>query len=444
MEDRRTQIERALEKLTQRKRWLDFQYLALHLAKQRWPDLEPTEWWHDGGEDGITVPSQGSDGLKRSLACSLSGTLEKVREDCKRIAGRGVRIDILVFYTPVMVTNLEITAWQEKIRKEFSHDLYVMPRAAVIAVLEFPENAWLCREYLELAFADESDLKSLAERGRSVAVTSLLHWKAEYSYEPDKQIQLAFRSEPEQRDHQSTFPTLKEVCETARRVRGLILKGQPGAGKTITLLQLATAFAEDPQGPIPIIISLPEWASKDQDFLSFLAEEPLYQSAGLSRTDWVRLNQAGRVIFLLNGWNEISTQVLEKASYYLRSLVKNSPATAFVIATRESAMTPPLIKPVILQVEPLGLRQRRAMIAAAQLLNPAAIVDAIEHQPAIEQVTRTPLFLASVIELAREGSAIPASRYGIIEALVEKTEAHPDHSVELIHGPSGGDHRRWI
>jgi hypothetical protein len=286
MEDRRTQIERALEKLTQRKRWLDFQYLALQLAKQRWPDLEPTEWWHDGCEDGITIPSQGSDGLKRSLACSLSGTLEKVREDCKRIAGRRVRIDILVFYTPVGVTNLEITAWQEKIRQEFGHDLYIMPRAAVIAALEPPENAWLCREYLELAFADEPDIESLAARGRSVAATSLLHWKEAYGYEADKQIQLTLRLEPEQRDIQGAFLNLQEVCETARRVRRLILKGPPGAGKTITLLQLATAFTEDPQDPIPIVISLPEWASKDQDFLSFLAEESLYQSAGLSRTDW--------------------------------------------------------------------------------------------------------------------------------------------------------------
>ncbi len=428
----------------QRNRWFDFQCLALQLAKQRWPDLEPTQWWHDGGEDGITVPSQGADGLKRSLACSLSGTLEKVRGDCKRIAERGVDIDILVFYTPVVVTNLEITAWQEKIRQEFRHALYVMPRAAVIAALESPQNAWLCREYLELAFADEPDLESLAARGRSVAAKSLLRWKEEFGYEPDKQIQLTLRLESEKQDQKGTFLNLEEVCKTACRVRGLILKGPPGAGKTITLLQIATVFAEAPRGPIPIVISLPEWGAKDQDFLSFLAEEPLYQSAGLSKTDWLRLNQAGRVIFLLNGWNEISTQVLEKAFYSLRALVKSSPATAFVIGTRESAVTPPLTKPVIVQVEPLEPQQRRDVIAAAQLSNPAAIVDAIEHQPAIEQMTRTPLFLTGVIELARQGSTIPASRYGIIKALVEKTEVHPDHSAELINGPSGGYHRHYL
>lgn len=173
MEERRTQIDLAVEKLIRRQRWYDFELLAFQLARQRWPDLEPTEWWRDGGEDGITMPLLCSDGLRRSLACSLSGTLDKIRQDCKRIAGRKVLIDVLIFYTPSAVPYLEIIKWQDKIRKEFGHDLHVMPRASVIADLERPDNAWLCREYLELNFADEPDIESLATKVCAAATTAL-------------------------------------------------------------------------------------------------------------------------------------------------------------------------------------------------------------------------------------------------------------------------------
>jgi len=443
MENKRTRIELALERLIREQQGNTFERLALQLAKQRWPDIEPTESGHDGGEDGIPVPSQYSDTQKRSLACSITGTLEKVRGDCRRIKERGVRIDLLIFYTPAKVNNLEISEWQKKIQQEFKHDLLVMPRATIVADLERPGTAWLCRDYLGLDFADESDIETLAIMGRNVAIASLQQWKAEYSYEPNQHISLTLRLESDNHTQQGRFLNLQEVCETARQARGLILKGVPGAGKTITLLQLAIAFINDSQAPIPIVISLPEWASKNQDFLNFLAEAPLSQAAGLSKTDWVQLNHAGRVIFLLNGWNEISTEVIQKASSDLRALVRNSPATAFVIATREGTLAP-LLKPAIVQVEPLTPQQRRTIVARANLANPAEIIDIIEHQPALEQITRTPLFLTGVIELDRQGITIPTSRYGIMEALVGNAETHRDHAMALLHGPSRGCHRRYL
>jgi hypothetical protein len=191
-----------------------------------------------------------------------------------------VSLDVLVFYTPVVMTNLEIAAWQEKIRQEFRHDLYVMPRAAIIAALEPPENAWLCRQYLDLAFADESDIESLVVRGRIAAATSLLRWKEEVGYEPDKQIQLTLRLESEKQEQKGTFLNVEEVCNTACYIRGLVLKGPPGAGKTITLLQLATVLTEASEGPIPIVISLLEQWIQDE---SVRVQEP---HSRMSWTNW--------------------------------------------------------------------------------------------------------------------------------------------------------------
>ena len=126
-----TQIELALEDLIRSQQGINFQRLATHLAKKKYPNLEPTEWFNDGGEDAISAPIKGHDGVRRSLACSLSGTWDKVKQDCERIKNRGVSLDLLLFYTPVPVTNLTISEWSKKVHEIYGYDLDVVGRARI-------------------------------------------------------------------------------------------------------------------------------------------------------------------------------------------------------------------------------------------------------------------------------------------------------------------------
>ena len=80
MKDRSLQIKEALESLKAAERATDFQELALHLARRRWPEFVATERKSDGGEDATSFQRNAGGQLCR-LACSLTGTLEKVRKD---------------------------------------------------------------------------------------------------------------------------------------------------------------------------------------------------------------------------------------------------------------------------------------------------------------------------------------------------------------------------
>src|SRR5207245_906683 len=110
MKYRRLQIKMALEAMVESEQWKPFQRLAIHLAKAKYPELVATEEHYDGGEDA-TAFLAGTYGHRRRLACSLTGALEKVRGDAKRIKERGVQLDELIFVTASEVTNLEVQDW---------------------------------------------------------------------------------------------------------------------------------------------------------------------------------------------------------------------------------------------------------------------------------------------------------------------------------------------
>ncbi len=291
----RTEIELALEVMVRNQRGIDFQHLATQLATQTYPSLVPTEWFHDGGEDAITAPI-------------------------------------------------------------IKHDLDVVGKVRIVSSLERPENAWLCRDYLGLTSADEPDLETLRQRVRKVAVATLSNWKADYGFDPQRQIELTLTLKEPAQD-QRRFLTLQSCCDNIRRARKVILTGVPGAGKTVTLLQIAEKLLEESETPIPLVVSLAEWADSNLALLNFLAQRPSCQAVGLSESDLSRLVTAGRLIFLLNGWNEVSDVATEHAFRSLRGLIADCPATAFVIATRETAVTPPLTNPANIHIERLETHQ---------------------------------------------------------------------------------------
>ncbi|HUE36588.1 MAG TPA: hypothetical protein VMO20_04305, partial [Candidatus Acidoferrum sp.] len=172
MKDRRLQIKEALESMVHTQRHKEFQWLAVQLLKKRWPELEATQEWSDGGEDATSFFA-GSDGLKRSLACSLTGTLGKIKSDAARLKARNVKLDVLVFVTPIPVTNLDVSDWCKDVENEFKHKLHVIPQAELVTLLEQPENSWLCRRYLRLDLGDEPTLPELEDAMRRAA-TGLL------------------------------------------------------------------------------------------------------------------------------------------------------------------------------------------------------------------------------------------------------------------------------
>ena len=279
---------------------------------------------------------------------------------------------------------------------------------------------------------------------QEIELTALKQWKAQFGYDQRKQIYLTLRQQSNKDDEKGIFLSLEGCCEKIRQARKVILTGVPGAGKAITLLQIAERLLENHNTPVPIVISLPEWAETGEALIPFVSRRPNYRASGISEGELALLNGAGRVVFLLNGWNEISAESTSAALLSLKGMIRDSSATAFVITTRDTQIAPPVIDPIKIHIEALNFEQRRIIVSSSDLTDPSLLLAAIEHEPALDEITRVPLFLAGVIEIAKQRRSIPRSRYGIVRTLVEGIEQSPEHAGALLDEPCKGRCRDYL
>ena len=93
--------------------------------------------------------------------------------------------------------------------------------------------------------------------------------------------------------------------------RTLLLLGEPGAGKTITLLQLArellTRAEQDMEALIPVVFNLSSWGSKTLSIADWLAAEltTKYQVPKAIAQPWIREQQ---LLLLLDGLDEVRAE----------------------------------------------------------------------------------------------------------------------------------------
>ena len=62
----------------------------------------------------------------------------------------------------------------------------------------------------------------------------------------------------------------------------------------------------------------------------------------------------------------------------------------------------------------------------------------------LDSITRTPLFLAEVVELYRSGKDIPTTKMGVLGAVIDAIEQSPEHQVALRQAPLRGHAREYL
>jgi predicted NACHT family NTPase len=109
-----------------------------------------------------------------------------------------------------------------------------------------------------------------------------------------------------------TLPPTSKILDTFKTLNGaMLILGEPGSGKTITLLELArelrkVALADDQQ-PIPLVFNLASWAQERPPLLDWLVGE-LFQVYGVGRKQAPKWVKSMPFHLLLDGLDEVSAE----------------------------------------------------------------------------------------------------------------------------------------
>jgi hypothetical protein len=432
----RTDIERALDEFISNEEGMKFQGLAVVLAKQKWPGLIACERKKDEGLDAYAPASLAEDGRGKGLACSITASLKKIKDDAKKVQAHFDDVRVLIFYTPQKVTNHTAKIWAREILEEFGYELVVVPREDVITSLLEPKNISICRTQLGIRVTIEASVEELFEQARNATVKLTATWLEHPRLVGRPQIALRAVRVDEQGNENADLVSLKTIESSLMEGRRIVLEAPAGRGKTTTLIQLARQ-SESTSG-LALLVDLPAWIKSGLDILAFVANMPPFQSPPINVENLVKLFQVAHVSFLLNGWNEVSEVHSEDAVIALRQLERNFPTAGIIVATRTHHISPPLPGAFIVRLLPFTRSQRADYLRGSLGSLADQLESKLDNDAVLDDLTRTPFILAEVTTIFHSGREIPTTKIAVLTAVIDLQEQSDEHRDHLQRAPLMG------
>ena len=216
------------------------------------------------------------------------------------------------------------------------------------------------------------------------------------------------------------------LATAAQELDDLILISGPGMGKTTTLLQVAEGVLSSEDG-VPIYIALADWGTGNQTLLASI----LLRAAWRSTTEENLRAAAARgdLVLLLDGWNELSSSVRERARIELEQLKAEMPDLSLMISTRPQALDIPFTGTKI-ELSPLDEKQQLLIAQALRGEDGADLLDRAWRTPHVRDLVAIPLYLNALMRLPPD-SPFPETREAVLSSFVGAHEAKPDHLAKL-------------
>lgn len=193
-----------------------------------------------------------------------------------------------------------------------------------------------------------------------------------------------------------TVADIREVFEAYGRA--LLILGEPGSGKTTTLLQLAetliTAAQHDPSQPIPVILNLSSWAQSQKPLTEWLVAEIFiqYQVAWQLSREWIAKNQW---LYLLDGLDEVAENVRETCVAAINAFKAEHPAEVVVCSRvgEYEKLQEKLNLGTAVRLHPLSDEQIQIYLSQDDV-QLTAVREAITTDADLNELAHIPLFLS--------------------------------------------------
>ena len=208
----------------------------------------------------------------------------------------------------------------------------------------------------------------------------------------------------------------------------------PGTGKTTTLVQVADTILQAARA-VPLFIPLGEWSSQGGSLLQSVLQRAAFQ--GIREQHFMLLAHHGRLVLLLDGWNELDRQARLRASAEIKRLRREFPSLGIVISTRRQALDVPITGPVV-QIDLLTEAQQREIAGALRGARGEALLDRAARTPGVRSLVSIPLYLTALL-LHAPGGAMPTTKEAVLRLFVAEHERGGERA-EALHGMLAGRH----
>ncbi len=203
----------------------------------------------------------------------------------------------------------------------------------------------------------------------------------------------------------------------------LLILGEPGMGKTHTLLAVAELLVQRASrsgGPVPVLIDLAAWAGKPLEtwLMAYLWEE--YRVCQSTATTWL---QTAQLTLLLDGFDELSSDRQRGLAKDLDILLRSNANQTAILCCRRQVLEAGGINFSYfnsgVHIVPLAAQQVKTYVLGQ---NRQALWPRIKASKALQQLARYPLYLSMLVLMAEaisQGDAPITGRASLVKCFCE-------------------------
>jgi hypothetical protein len=252
---------------------------------------------------------------------------------------------------------------------------------------------------------------------------------------PSYAIDLNLKMVDKKRTEVFTAPGFASVIEVFDEIAVI---APPGTGKTTTLLQLTEALLGN-ASCVAVFVPLSEWSTRSDTFFQSFVRRAAFREA--KERQFELLAQLGRLVLILDGWNELDESSKRRVSNDVKSLRRDFPDIRLVISSRHKDFDIPIDGPVV-EVDVLTEEQQLEIAKVLRGSEGESLMDHAWRTPGLREMVAIPLYLTALLKLA-PGDSLPTTKEEVLRAFVMELEQDPEKMV-ILRETLQGFHRDFL
>jgi hypothetical protein len=225
----------------------------------------------------------------------------------------------------------------------------------------------------------------------------------------------------------------------------IVLHGSGGIGKTTLLLEICKSCL-DKGNRIPLYIDVAAWGVKKLGLLEYIASHPASVSNGITLGKLTKFAEAGKLIIMLNGWNETSTLCKLDCGRSLTDIMVTAKALNVVVVSRSNVDVPSVRYSK--QVEVRGLSwegQRKIVLEELEFEKAESLLDLLGSSNRLRRSARSPLILKGLIAQFNIGLTDGhTNEYDLLGASVDAFEKNEQRYQMLSSEPIDNNQKVYL